>query len=226
MPNLFVRSLLAVTAAALCAPALALAHGDPASHYLETGSLYPSFAAQPSQSVELELIGLLDAARQAGYPLKVALVADESDVADTPAMLRRPQAYAQYVVSALKGSRIAVEAPVVIVTPYGVGVAGPGAKPMPGVSTGSGGDALARSAMTAVRAVAGAGGHPLPAHVPPAQVAVPPPAGSGSGYDLGGLAPLAVFAAVFGGAALLFELRSRLSRRGAARLSPTSDGAA
>jgi hypothetical protein len=205
------RTLLAAALAALLAPAVALAHGDPASHYLESGSLYPSFADQPSQTVQLELIGLLDAARKAGYPVKAAIVAAESDVADNPEMLRKPQAYADYVVSALTGSRVPVEAPVVIVTPYGVGVAGPGAEPVTGVATASGGDALARSAMQAVRSVAAAGGHPLPAHVPPAQVAVPEP--PGSGYDLGGLTPLFVFAAIFGGAALLFELRSRISRR-------------
>lgn len=206
---------LATLAAALIAPALALAHGDPASHYLETGSLYPGFAAQPSQNVELELIGMLTAAEKAGYPVKVALVGGIDDVADNPGMLKRPQEYAEYVVSALEGSRIPVQAPVMIVSPYGIGVAGPGAEAMPDAVTGTGGDALARAAMTAVRGAADAAGHPLPAHVPPAQVAVPPPSSGGSGYDLGGLTPLLVFAVVFGGIALLFELRARLSRRSA-----------
>ncbi len=212
------RAFLAAAIAVLCAPAVALAHGDPASHYLETGSLYPSFEHQPSQAVELQLIGVLDAAKKAGYPIKVSLVT-AADVADTPEMLNKPQDYAEYVVGALVGSRVPVEAPVVIVTPAGIGVAGPGAEEMRGVTTGTTGDALARAAMTAVRDIAAKAGHPLPAHIPPAQVAIAPPKGGGlPDVDFGALTPLLVFAVIFGGAALLFELRARLSRRGALSL--------
>jgi hypothetical protein len=212
------RAFLAAAIAVLCAPAVALAHGDPASHYLETGSLYPSFEHQPSQNVELQLIGVLDAAKKAGYPIKVSLVT-AADVADTPEMLNKPQEYAEYVVGALVGSRIPVEAPVVIVMPTGIGVAGPGAEAMRGVTTGTTGDELARAAMTAVRDIAAKSGHPLPAHIPPAQVAIAPPEGGGlPDVDFGALTPLFVFAVIFGGAALLFELRTRLSRRGALSL--------
>jgi hypothetical protein len=212
------RAFLAAAIAVLCAPAVALAHGDPASHYLETGSLYPSFEHQPSQNVELQLIGVLDAAKKAGYPIKVSLVT-AADVADTPEMLNKPQEYAEYVVGALVGSRIPVEAPVVIVMPTGIGVAGPGAEAMRGVTTGTTGDELARAAMTAVRDIAAKSGHPLPAHIPPARVAIAPPEGGGlPDVDFGALTPLFVFAVIFGGAALLFELRTRLSRRGALSL--------
>jgi hypothetical protein len=212
------RAFLVAAIAVLCAPAVALAHGDPASHYLETGSLYPSFEHQPSQNVELQLIGVLDAAKKAGYPIKVSLIS-AADVADTPEMLNKPQEYAEYVVGALVGSRVPVEAPVVIVSPAGIGVAGPGAEEMPGVTTGTSGDALATAAMTAVRDIAAKAGHPLPAHIPPAQVAIVPPKGGGlPSVDFSALTPLLVFAVIFGGAALLFELRQRLSRRGALSL--------
>jgi hypothetical protein len=213
------RAFLAAAIAVLCAPAVALAHGDPASHYLETGSLYPGFDLQPSQDVELQLMGVIDAAKHAGFPLKVAIVASEADVADNPEMLNKPQEYAEYVVGALVGSRVPVDAPVVIVTPVGIGVAGPGAEDMASVKTGQGGDALARAAMTAVRDIAAKAGHPLPAHIPPAQVAVVAPKGGGlPDVDFGALTPVLVFAVIFGGAALLFELRQRLSRRGALSL--------
>jgi hypothetical protein len=209
---------LAAAIAVLCAPAVALAHGDPASHYLETGSLYPGFEHQPSEQVELQLMGLLDAAKQAGYPIKVSLIS-AADVADTPEMLNKPQEYAEYVAGALVGSRIPVEAPVVIVSPAGIGVAGPGAEEMPGVATGRSGDELARVAITTVRELATRAGHPLPAHVAPAPAAVAPPKGGGlPDVDAGALTPLLVFAVIFGGAALLFELRQRLSRRGALSL--------
>ena len=213
------RAFLAAAIAVLCAPAVALAHGDPASHYLETGSLYPGFDLQPSQDVELQLMGVIDAAKHAGFPLKVAIVASEADVADNPEMLNKPQEYADYVVGALVGSRVPVDAAIVIVTPVGIGVAGPGAEDMASVKTGQGGDALARAAMTAVRDIAAKAGHPLPAHIPPAQVAVVAPKGGGlPDVDFGALTPVLVFAVIFGGAALLFELRQRLSRRGALSL--------
>ena len=46
---------------------------------------------RPSQATELKLMGLLDAAEKAGYPMKVSLLGDESDVNDKPEMLRHPQ---------------------------------------------------------------------------------------------------------------------------------------
>jgi hypothetical protein len=221
-------TVLAALCVLLCAPAVALAHGDAASHYLETGSLYPSFAAQPSQDVELQLIGLLDAAGQAGYPLKVALLADESDVIDMPEMLGKPQAYAEYVVAQLEGVRVAVDAPVLVVAPSGLGLAGP--KPPGGLAgiapaAGASGDDLAAAAQAAVRALATASGHPLPDDVPPAKVGVVAPRSApDSGYGLGGLTPFVVFAAIFGSALALYEGRARLARR-RAHITPTGEAA-
>src|SRR4051812_36654423 len=90
-------TLIAVLAAALVAAAGALAHGDPSTHALEADSLYPAVAARPSQAVELRLIGLLRAAEQRGYPVKIALVATPDDLTDDPSMLHRPQEYAEFV---------------------------------------------------------------------------------------------------------------------------------
>ena len=53
---------LLMLAAALAAASVASAHGDPSTHTLEAENLYPAFANRPSQSVELQLIGLLRAA--------------------------------------------------------------------------------------------------------------------------------------------------------------------
>ena len=160
----------------------ASAHGDPASHYLETDALYPSFARQPSVEVQLQLLGLLEATERRGYPVKVALVAGEADLVEDLGMLKTPQRYADTVASTIGHE---LEAPVLVVTPYGLGVAGNAAtngvlRPLtPGDSRrlargidveGDGdGDGLARTAMTAVRRIARAGGHPLPDHVAPAE---------------------------------------------------------
>jgi hypothetical protein len=222
--------VLAALFVLLGAPAVALAHGDAASHYLETGSLYPSFAAQPSEQVELQLIGLLDAAQRAHYPLKVALLADSSDVFDMPEMLGKPQQYAEYVVAQLKGVRVPVDAPVLVVSPSGIGLAGPqpsGALAGLPAPAGATGDDLAKVAQAAVRQVAAASGHPLPANVPPAKVPVVAQTGggTGSGYGFGGLAPIAVFAVIFGGALALYEGRSRHARRRRERITPTGEAA-
>jgi hypothetical protein len=226
------RVVLAALLVLLSAPAIAFAHGDAASHYLETGSLYPSFAAQPSEAVELQLIGLLDAAQAKGYPLKVALIADETDVIDMPAMLRHPQQYADFVVAQLKGVGVPVDAPVLVVSPAGIGTAGPqpsGALAGLDVPAGASVEALATVAQAAVRQAAEASGHALPANVPPAAVPAVAPSdtgsGSGSGYDLSGLTPILVFAAIFGSALAFYEGRSRLARRRRGRVTP-SGGAA
>ena len=224
------RSLvIACVAASLGVAAPAWGHGDPSGHYLETDLLYPSFAQRPSQALELQLLGLLQAAQRDGYPIKVALVGGEDDVTDTPGMLRRPQRYAEQLVAGLEAVQ-PVTAPLLVVTPHGVGVAGramnrtvyapvtrSGAPALLGPVAGrrpEDGDALAETAMVAVRRIARLGGHALPPDVPPARVlAAGPSRAEGGGGSTPGWLPLAVFAAVFLLAWLAYELRIRAPRR-------------
>ena len=91
--------LLVAAIIAIAATGSAWAHGDPASHYLETDPLYPSFARQPSVEVQLQLLGLLQATERRGYPIKVALVAGAEDLVDDLARMRTPQRYANTVAS-------------------------------------------------------------------------------------------------------------------------------
>src|SRR3954451_2149962 len=141
------RALLAALLLLLCAPAGALAHGDASTHYLETGNFYPGFGVRASQATELKLMGLLDAAQKAGYPIKVSILGDESDVSDRPAMLKHPQRYADFVARGLIRAH-ELSAPVVIVSPYGIGVAGPGAEKID-VPTGASGERRDQAAMVA-----------------------------------------------------------------------------
>ena len=115
------RALGAAFIAALAVAPAAFAHGDPASHYLETDALYPSYARQPSQARQLELLGLLEASARRGYPIKVALVAGPEDLVDSLGMLKLPQHYAESVTRMIERR---LEAPVLIVTPHGLGVSG------------------------------------------------------------------------------------------------------
>lgn len=187
----------------------AWAHGDPASHYLEAEDLYPAFADRPSQGVELALLGHLQAAKKRGYPIKVALVASADDLTDNPAMLRMPQRYADFVASQLPR-----DVPIVVVTPYGIGVAG--AKTPMGrveVATPAHGNELARAAVAAVRRLAAAAGRPLPAQVPPATVvgARPSTGSDGGGIGMNVWLMVGLFALVFVPAVALFELRARFA---------------
>ena len=176
---------------AIAAAGSASAHGDPASHYLETDALYPSFARQPSVEVQLQLLGLLQAAERRGYPIKVALVAGVEDLVDDLAMMRAPQRYAGTVASMIERE---LAAPVLVVTPFGLGVAGNSvrngvlrpvsardARRLVGrleVPADPRGDDLARTAMAAVRRIARAAGRPLPARVAPAAAPAPATAGA------------------------------------------------
>ena len=169
-------------AAALAAASTASAHGDPPTHMLEADNLYPAVASRPSQSLELQLIGLLRASAARGYPVKVALIANADDLADAT-MLGRPQAYAEYLQRELEGAA-ELRAPLLVIAPTGLGVAGRELRdgrlrPAPPavrwaatrglrVPAAADGDALARTAAKAVRRIAAAAGRPLPARVAPA----------------------------------------------------------
>jgi F0F1-type ATP synthase membrane subunit c/vacuolar-type H+-ATPase subunit K len=168
--------LLAAAIIAIAAAGSASAHGDSASHYLETDALYPSFARQPSVQAQLQLMGLLQATERRGYPIKVALVAGAEDLVDDVGMMRTPRRYANAVASTIDRD---LEAPVLVVTPFGVGVSGTSLRrgvlrPLTArdartlaagleVPPEPDGDDLARTAMAGVRRIARVGGKPLPA---------------------------------------------------------------
>ena len=127
---------------------------------------------------------MLDAAAARGYPIKVVLFADEGDTGGEPGPLEDTQTYATTVSDELEAIG-SLRAPVLIVTPHRLGLGGK--QPHDGTSTPitrplaaelarglplakkAEGNALARTAMVAVRRLAAAGGHPLPKWIPPAE---------------------------------------------------------
>jgi hypothetical protein len=180
------RVLLVSALCALTASGEALAHGDPSTHYLETGSL---------------------------YPIKVSLVASADDLVDAPEMLAAPQRYAESIQSVLGARRL--RAPVVVVGPNGLGVAGMQLRDgklrrvsradarsfVSGVGVPEPeGDAMAATASRVVRRLARAAGRPLPAHVAPLAVPVPAvrstskPAAASPAGGAAGWAPFAALA--------------------------------
>jgi hypothetical protein len=187
--------LCAATAATLAAPAVALADGDPASDVLASQAVYiPGDGGFPA-SQTARLSGLLDEARRAGVPIRVALIATPADLGSVGELWRQPQNYARFL-----GQELAevYRGSLVVAMPAGFGVVNVGSArgggDQVGVSTRRG--PLLATTIGVVQAIAAAHGHRL----------TPPPAagraGSGSGSALGSV-DLGSWLALAAGAALV-----------------------
>ena len=115
---------LVLTALLLAGPlaALALADGDPASDVLLGQDVFLPYSPISTTS-EHQLYAVTAAARQAGYPLKVALIAGKSDLGVLPALFGKPAPYARFLSSEMAG---VVNGPVLVVMPDGFGLAAKG----------------------------------------------------------------------------------------------------
>jgi len=154
-------ALLAVAGAALAAAVPALADGDPASDYLITQPVFIPFEpTKVSPAAEEQLRGVLAASKAKGYEIRVALIGTRTDLGAVPFLFRQPQRYADFL-----GQELAYywKGPTLVVMPNGFGIHQNGkaladdkqklAKLAPPGS--ADGDALAGSAASAVRALAG-----------------------------------------------------------------------
>jgi hypothetical protein len=144
-------------------PAPARADGDPASDVLATQALFLPQDAGATAAQRAQLSALLTAAARRGYPIRVALVASPSDLGSVTALWRQPETYARFL-----GQELAFvhKGPLLVVMPNGFGLTRLG-RPLPGQAAltglGAPGAGLAGAAITAVRQLAAAAGHPLPA---------------------------------------------------------------
>jgi hypothetical protein len=190
--------------------------------------LYPAFGDRPTVATELQLLGLLHAADKGGYPIKVALVANEQDLTDDLSMLSKPQEYAEFVAGEVSRGR-SLRGPILVVMPTGYGLAGnladetgtlhPLTRPASatlvarlGPVAGDTGEELAIGAEAATRKLAAAAGHPLPTVVAPAQplrASTPAKGADGGGPNL--WLALGVFVGVFLFAALAYEAQRRFT---------------
>jgi hypothetical protein len=130
-------------------------------------------AATPAQRAQLT--ALLQTAAQRGYPIRVALIASPADLGSVTALWRQPETYARFL-----GQELAFvhKGPLLVVMPNGFGLTQLG-RALPGQATltglGAPGAGLVGAAITAVRRLAAAAGHPLPV----SSVKAPRAAGSG-----------------------------------------------
>lgn len=164
-------SILTVAAVALAAAGAlggtltsgALGDGDPASDTLLGENVFYPYQPPVTGSVEQALNAETAAAKKAGFPIKVALIAAPVDLGVIPDLFGKPQEYADFL-----DQEISFQARqlllVVMADGYGTqGLTGPaaaavaGLRPPPGRTSTD----LAQAAITVVARLAAASGHPL-----------------------------------------------------------------
>jgi hypothetical protein len=163
------RALLLVFATLLVAAPTARADGDPASDYLiGQSSFIPPDAGVPSAYAR-QLNQVLLAAKESGYPIRVALIASRYDLGSVGVLYRQPKRYARFLGQELL---FVGRLRLLVVMPNGLGVSR-GGKAVPADQaavdrlrpSGASGAALASAATHAVVRLAANAGVVVP--VPP-----------------------------------------------------------
>jgi hypothetical protein len=120
----FVRTqALLLTALSLsagaCFAASARADGDPASDVLATQSLFLPQDANVPSAQQGQLQALLEEARRAGDPIRVAVIASPADLGSVTALWRQPKTYSRFL-----GQELSLVYPglLLVVMPNGYGV--------------------------------------------------------------------------------------------------------
>ena len=147
-------------------PVAARADGDPASDVLVSQDAFVPLDAATTAGEEARLEAVVAAAARRGYPIRVALIASSSDLGSVTALWRQPQNYAEFLGQELS---LAVHARVLVVMPNGFGLYAAGGQrrsehaALAGTGPAASPARLATIAVTAVRNLAAATGHALPA---------------------------------------------------------------
>lgn len=199
-------ALLAALAAALAAPQLARADGDPASDYLLGSKVFLPYDAKFPPKQAAELTALVAAANKAGFKIRVAVIWSDYDMGAVTSLWRKPRTYARFLGLELS---FVYKQRLLVVMPNGLGFNWPKHDPAPGyavlakVTTGPTPAQLLTAASTAVTRLAAA------AHVTvatPQHVAAPAQGSGGNGR-------LFIVAGVAGALALAAGARLLLVRR-------------
>ena len=147
-------------------PGAARADGDPASDVLVSRDAFVPLDAAATAGEEARLEAVVAAAARRGYPIRVALIASSSDLGSVTALWRQPQNYAEFLGQELS---LAVHARVLVVMPNGFGLYAAGGQrrselvALAGTGPAGSSARLATIAVTAVRNLAAATGHAVPA---------------------------------------------------------------
>jgi hypothetical protein len=155
--------LAALVAGGLCAGS-ALADGDPASDVLVVQNVFLPFQADLPKPLEAKLTSATAEAKRAGYPIRVALITQPSDLGAVPSLFGKPQTYARFLGQELT---FVYRDRLLVVMPQGFGVYHGRAsvaqeqRVLSGIAIGSGVEGMAGSAVNAVIALARSAGHRL-----------------------------------------------------------------
>jgi hypothetical protein len=159
-------ALIAAAILAMTPPPGALADGDPASDFLLVAPVFVPYT-RPSQAQIDRLTKTVAAAKQRGYPIRVAVIANPNDLGSVPQEFGRPEAYAKFLDAEIQS---AYPGRLLVVMPQGygfrVGTHGDPASDkvlasLPPPASGSPND-LTAAATVAVRRLAAASGVKVP----------------------------------------------------------------
>jgi hypothetical protein len=155
--------LAAIVLIGAIAPPWALADGDPASDVLLGQNVYYPYSPTVPRAVQAKLDAETAAAKEAGLPIKVALIASPVDLGVIPELFGKPQDYAKFLDKEIsfRGPQ-----PLLVVMAAGYGTQGASAKAAAAVYAlpkprGKTSTDLAQAATTAVAKLAAADGHPI-----------------------------------------------------------------
>lgn len=194
-----------VLAVALCAPAPAMADGDPASDVLIAENVFYPFSPPVAPAAQSALNAETAAAKRAHFPIRVALIASPTDLGAIPSMFAKPQQYADFLDQEI--SFFGGKQPLLVVMPNGYGLQGLTAAAVAAAAklsppAGRTSTDLAQAAIAAVPKLAAAAGHPIAAA-----------SGGSDRGDGGGATELGagalVFVAVITSAAVIWYRRRR-----------------
>ena len=162
------RRLVAACALAAClaAPAVARADGDPASDFLITQKVFLPYGQQPDAGAVKELQAIVGKANERGFKIRVAVIAQPSDLGTVFSLYKKPERYARFLGQELV---FVYRDGLLIAMPNGYGFARGGAAdpklagglkglPAPGDDE----TKLVEGAGDAVLALSAAAGHPFP----------------------------------------------------------------
>jgi hypothetical protein len=151
----------------LAAPSLARANGDPASDYLLVQNVFLPFNAKVDAAVSKRLSDVIRASDSAGLKVRVALIGTRYDLGTAYSLYNKPQRYAAFLGLELS---FVYRGHLIVVMPNGFGSSVAGKPDRPGIralaqlpAPGKDATKQAQAATTAVRRLASAYGHALPA---------------------------------------------------------------
>jgi hypothetical protein len=159
LASLLIMLLLAGT----LVPTAALADGDPASDVLLGQNVFYPYTPPVPTAVQATLNAETAAAKRAGLPIKVALIASPVDLGVIPELFAQPQSYADFLDKEISFEQVQ---PLLVVMAAGYGTEGVPAAATRAAKTllppaGKTSTDLAHAAITAVAKLAAASGHPI-----------------------------------------------------------------